>query len=224
MIIKAKYIYQVVQDSVMVILFGALMGFHLWRVSTHEWLGVAFLLIAVKHLVLNTHWFRRLWQGDYDLFRTLKLSINILLAGLLITAIVSGLELSQHLFADLFFHSASDLVRKTHMTSVHWLQLVIAIHLGMHWKMLVGFFAQLWNIAPASLVGRALSLLWLALSAYGVIVFIRREMFAYLAVQLDYAFLDYSEPVSGFYLDYLAVTVLFAYTTRFLLWLCLFRN
>jgi hypothetical protein len=94
----------------------------------------------------------------------------------------------------------------------------------MHWKMLVIFFAQLRNIAQASLVGRALSLLWLALSAYGVIVFIRREMFAYLAVQLDYAFLDYSEPVSGFYLDYLAVTVLFAYTTRFLLWLCLFRN
>lgn len=224
MIIKRKYIYQVVQDSVMVILLGALMGFHLWQVSTHEWLGSVFLLIAVKHLALNTHWFRRLWQGKYDLFRGLKLVVNILLAGLLIMTIVSGVELSQHLFADFFFHNASDVVRKTHMTSVHWLQIIIAIHLGMHWEMLAGFFAQLWNIAQASLVSRTLSFLWLALLVYGAIVFIRREMFAYLAVQMDYALLDYGEPVAGFYLDYLAVTILFAYATRFLLWLFLFRN
>ena len=208
----------------MVILFGALMGFHLWQVSTHEWLGIAFLLIAVKHLVLNTHWFKRLWLGDYDLFRALKLAINIVLAGLLITAIVSGVVLSQHIFADLFFHNASDMVRKTHMTSVHWLQIVIAVHLGMNWKMLARFFSQLWYIAERSLMGHSFSLLWLALSGYGLSVFIKRDIFSYLLVQVDYAFLDYGEPVSGFYLDYLAVTILFAYATRFSLWLFLFRN
>ncbi|PWI33474.1 hypothetical protein DI392_11275 [Vibrio albus] len=221
---KLKYIYQVAQDSVMVILFGALMGFHLWQESTHEWLGLAFLLIVFKHLVLNNHWFQRLWLGDYDLFRALKLAINIVLAGLLITAIVSGVVLSQHIFADFFFHNASDMVRKTHMTSVHWLQIIMAVHLGMHWKMLARFFSQLWHISENSRIAKFGSFLSLMLSVYGVSIFIQRDMSAYLLLQVDYAFFDFEQSVAGFYFDYIAVTILFAYTTRFFLWLFLFRN
>lgn len=208
----------------MVILLGGLMGFHLWEVNIHEWLGVIFLLIAIKHLVLNTHWFKRIKQGQYDWFRALKLAINIILAGLLITAIASGVIMSQHLFAEWPIHSATDLVRKTHMTSVHWLQIIIAIHLGMHWKMLAVFFAQLWHIADRSLFARICSLVSLLLGVYGVSVFIEKNLGDYLFIQVDYAFFDFDESLFGFYFDYIAVTILFAYTTRFLLWLCLFRE
>jgi hypothetical protein len=224
MVIKRKYIYQVIQDGGMVILLGALMGFHLWQESAHEWLGVAFLLIVLKHLLLNIHWFRKIRLGDYDLFRSLKLIINLILAGLLIAAIVSGLMLSQHLFPDLSIHNSSDVMRITHMTSVHWLQIAIAIHLGMHWKMLSRFFLQLWSIVEKSLMVKICTLLSILFSIYGLNVFTARNMGDYLLLQVDYAFFDYDESVAVFYFDYIAVTILFAYAVRFLLWFLFFKN
>lgn len=61
---KAKYIFQVVQDMVMMIILLSLMGFHLWGESIHEWLGIAFLLIVLLHNGLNIHWIRKLAQEN----------------------------------------------------------------------------------------------------------------------------------------------------------------
>ena len=49
-------------------------------------------------------------------------------------------------------------------------------------------------------------------------------MSAYLLIQVDFAFLDFAESKIMFYLDYLAITISFAYLTRFLLWFLLFRR
>ncbi len=136
---KAKYIFQVVQDMVMMIILLSLMGFHLWGESIHEWLGIAFLLIVLLHNGLNIHWIRKLAQGEYSAFRIVQVTVNIILALLFLFAIISGLMLSKHVLPDLPIHRSSDFVRKIHMTSVHWGQIFIAVHLGMHWKMLANF-------------------------------------------------------------------------------------
>lgn len=223
--VKPKYLYQVVQDSVMTILLVSLMGFHLWGEVIHEWLGIAFLLLVLQHNLLNTYWFKAIFQGASDSFRMLKLTSNALLFGLLIAAIISGVMLSQYVMPDLIIHNASDLVRKTHMTSVHWLQIIIAVHLGIHWKMLANFLAQLCHIRSDSLLAtQLLPGIYLALSFYGLYVFIVREMLPYLLLQVDYAFFNFEEPKLLFYFDYLTVIILFAYATRFLLWWLLFRR
>lgn len=77
---KAKYIFQVVQDMVMMIILLSLMGFHLWGESIHEWLGIAFLLIVLLHNGLNIHWIRKLAQGEYSAFRIVQVTVNIILA------------------------------------------------------------------------------------------------------------------------------------------------
>jgi len=118
----------------MLIMLLSLMGFHLWGEPIHEWLGIAFLCIILLHNGLNTHWFRKMFLGEYPVFRIIQLAMNLVLILLLLCAIVSGLMLSRHALPNVPIHSATDLVRKIHMTSVHWGQVLIAIHLGMHWK------------------------------------------------------------------------------------------
>lgn len=109
---KAKYIFQVVQDMVMMIILLSLMGFHLWGESIHEWLGIAFLLIVLLHNGLNIHWIRKLAQGEYSAFRIVQVTVNIILALLFLFAIISGLMLSKHVLPDLPIHRSSDFVRK----------------------------------------------------------------------------------------------------------------
>ncbi|WP_114194440.1 DUF4405 domain-containing protein [Edaphovirga cremea] len=222
---KAKYKLQVVQDTVMMIILLSLMGFHLWGESTHEWLGIAFLLFILLHNGLNFQWFRKLSQGEYSAFRLMQVTVNLLLILLLSSAIISGLMLSKHVLPDLPIHSSSDVVRKIHMTSVHWGQIIIAVHLGMHWKMLANFFCKVWNISPYSLLAtRLMPAFFLSIAVYGLHVFIHRNLLPYLLIQVDFAFFDFEESKKLFYLDFFAVTILFAYLTRLSLWLFLFRN
>ncbi|MCL6333524.1 DUF4405 domain-containing protein [Pectobacterium carotovorum subsp. carotovorum] len=222
---KAKYKFQVIQDTLMLIILLSLMGFHLWDENIHEWLGVIFFFIILLHNGLNTHWFKKLTQGEYSAFRILQVATNMLLMITLLAAIVSGILLSRHVFPDLPIHSTSDFVRKIHMTSVHWVQVIIALHLGLHWKMLANFFCKIWNILPTSLFAtKIMPLIFIMTSLYGLHVFIHRDMLPYLLIQVDFAFFDFEESKSLFYWDFFAVIIFFSYLTRYLSWLLFFRR
>lgn len=221
---RAKYKFQVVQDTCLLIILLSLMGFHLWGDIIHEWLGVTFLTIIILHCTLNTHWFTRIRQGEYPPLRKVQLSINALLLLVLLTALTSGIVLSRHLFYAFPFHHASDVVRKIHMTSVHWLQIVAAVHLGLHWKMLASFFCTVMHINPGSFfASRLMPALFLVISGYGVSVFIAQNLLAYLAGQVDFSFFAYENAGTLFYVDYLCVVVAMAWIMRVLMWALFFR-
>lgn len=200
----------------MMIILLSLMGFHLWGESIHEWLGMAFLMFLLLHNGLNINWFRKLVQGRYSAFSFMQVSVNLLLVLLLLSAIISGLMLSKHLLPDLPIHSSSDLVRKVHMTSVHWGQIIIAVHLGMHWKMLANFFAKVWNISPLSFLStRLMPAIFFSITVYGLHAFICRNLLPYLLLQVDFAFFNFEESTVFFYFDFFAITILFASLMRF---------
>ncbi|MBK5072662.1 DUF4405 domain-containing protein [Budviciaceae bacterium CWB-B4] len=222
---RRKYQCQVLSDVVMLFILLSLMGFHLWSEYIHEWLGTILFLMVMLHVGLNTHWLQKLFQGEYCAFRLLQLSINALLLLLFLSAVISGVMLSRHLLPDLVIHSSSDLVRKVHMASVHWLQIIIALHLGIHWRMLANFFCKIWHISPVSvLITRILPLIFSAIAVYGIYAFIQRERLPYLLFQVDFAFFDFDESMFLFYWDFFAITLSGAYLSQILIWLMTFRQ
>lgn len=203
---RAKYKFQVWQDTALTLMLFSLMGFHLWGETIHEWLGVALLVTLLLHNGLNTHWFARLGREPITPFRASQIIINLLLGGLMLAALISGLMLSRHVVPDLWIHSTADWVRKVHMTAVHWGFIVVAVHLGMHWKMLGHFFCQVWRIAPGGWLAKYLMPLTFSLiTLWGIYAFFAREMLPYLLIAVDFAFFDYGEPWWHFYGDHLAV-------------------
>ena len=66
--------------------------------------------------------------------------------------------------------------------------------------------------------GRAivLFLAGLVIAAYGLAVFLRRELPSYMLLQNEFVFLDYDEPKLLFYLDYLAMMGLFVFIAHYL--------
>ncbi len=209
----------------MLLILLSLMGYHLWGEYIHEIFGVAFLSITLLHIGLNRHWFKGLLQGEYPTFRCLQVLLNLLLFLVFFCAIVSGLMLSQHLLPNLSIHNGSDFVRKIHMLSVHWGQILIALHLGLHWKMLSNFFIKIWNISPKSLlVTRVISIFWVFFSGYGLYSLIHRNLFSYLFMQVDFSFFNFDESKFIFYIDYSSIIIFLAYLTSHLLWLFMFRN
>ncbi|WP_277206043.1 DUF4405 domain-containing protein [Vibrio misgurnus] len=217
-----KYLLQVIQDIFLLLLAGALFGFHLWGEIWHEWLAILFFSLIMLHCLLNWHWFKNAAKRNGDLFLRLRSCSTFALILGLIIAVASGLMLSQYLVPNVFFHNASNLIRKIHMTSVYWMQILLAVHLGMHWKMLSKFFSGILNIPLNSLFARRLMpTLFVVITGYGCHQLIARQIHHYLLMQVNYSFFDFDESKWIFYLDFLSIIIAVAYLTRILIGLVL---
>lgn len=98
---------------------------------------------CLEYLVAKNAVFSQTNPTPYSL---LQYSINFTTFLLFFTACISGIMLSKHLLAEMQFHSTSDLIRKIHMTSTHWLQIMIGVHLGLHWKAITNLLANAYRL------------------------------------------------------------------------------
>lgn len=212
-------------DALMALLLLLLMGFHLHSEILHEWFGIVFTLMIFLHLYLNRHRFWSLPPKIPSRMLIIKRIINIVTLVVILTAIVSGGVLSRYVLVDLPFHSPETWVRKTHMTAVHWGMLVLAIHIGLHWKMLARFFCQIMHIPENSrLAGVIMPAIFSIIALNGLYWFIKRDYLSYLLIQVDFSFFDYDESPLFYYSSYLSIVILFSLVTRVLLWLFVFRS
>lgn len=222
---KKKYLFQLVQDLVMTTLLLSLFGYHLYGEVMHEWLGLIFLALIVSHLSLNTWWLKKIFLGSYNAYRILQSAVNFTIFLLFLTACISGIMLSKHLLVEMPFHSTTDLMRKIHMTSTHWLQILVGVHLGLHWKAITNLFAYNYRLDLYHWLARkVLSTCWLILAVYGIFAFTQRDLLPYLLMRVDFAYFNYDESKSVFYFDFFAVLITVAYSTRFFIWFFLFRK
>lgn len=221
---KKKYLFQLVQDMVMTAVLLSLFGYHLFEEVTHEWLGLGLLCLVILHITLNTWWLKKLFTGQYSGYRVFQTAVNFVTFLLFLTACISGILLSKHVFAEMPFHSTTDLMRKIHMTASHWLQIAIGVHLGLHWKALINLFAGNDRFNTPHPVSYVLSVLWLIIGAYGISAFFVRDLPPYLFFGVDFAFFDHNESKIGFYFDYFAILIAVAYATRIAVWALFFRT
>ncbi|MDG2941612.1 DUF4405 domain-containing protein [Exercitatus varius] len=222
---KKKYLFQLAQDLVLTAILLSLFGYHLYEEITHEWLGLVFSALIISHLSLNTWWLKKIFSGSYNNYRILQSAVNLATFLLFLTACISGIMLSKHLFAEMPFHSTTDFMRKIHMTSTHWLQILVGVHLGLHWKAITNLLANGYRLDLEHWLARWLiPACWLIIAAYGIFVFVQRELLPYLLLQVDFAYFNYDEPQAVFYFDFFVILIAVAYSTRFLVWLILFRK
>lgn len=133
----------------------------------------------------------------------------------MIGLMVSGIILSNHVFAFLNIHGGMSFARLLHMAASHWGFVLMALHLGMHWGMFMGVAKKALNLRKFSRVRKILlPTLGAGIAVYGLIVFIQRDLLTYMLVRTQFVFLDFGESIPLFYLDYLAMMgtfIFFAY-------------
>ena len=127
----------------------------------------------------------------------LKVGIDILMT----------LLLSNHVFAFLNIHGGLSFARLLHMASSYWGFVLMSLHLGLHWGMLFGMIrrAGKGRKEASGAVKIFLSILGTVIAAYGLTVFIRRDLLTYMLMRTQFVFLDFNEPVPLFYIDYLSM-------------------
>ncbi len=203
---KPRAALKIAIDLLMTLGLLFLMGYQLWGDAAHEWAGSGMFLLFIAHHILNGAWYHSLFRGKYSPARIFQLIVDLLVFLAMVGLMVSGILLSNHVFAFLNIQGGLSFARLLHMAASHWGFVLMALHLGLHWGMFLGLAGKALNFQKPSRVRQVLlPILGAGIALYGLTVFFRRDLLTYMLVRTQFVFLDFGEPAPLFYLDYLSM-------------------
>lgn len=203
-------IVKICVDIGMTIALLLLMPYELIGQAAHEWLGIGIFTLFIVHHILNGKWSRKLLKGRYTPLRIWQTILVFLVLASMIGSMVSGTILSRHVLSFLPIDGGRSFARRLHMISAYWGFVLMSLHLGFHWSMIMGMAGKVFQkpCVARRWVGRLLALV---IAGYGVYAFGKREFGNYMLLRNQFVFFDFEEPLLFFYLDYIAIMGLFIF-------------
>ena len=96
------------------------------------------------------------------------------------------------------------------MLASYWGFLLMSIHLGLHWSMILGMVRKMRGEKKTSRAGIfLLRLAAAAISVYGIFAFVKHDLASYLFLKTEFVFFDMSQPLLLFLSEYAAMMGLF---------------
>ncbi len=218
---KPKAIIKIIIDILMTAALLFTSGYQLWGETLHEWVGAGLFVLFITHHILNWNWYKNLFRGRYTSMRIFQLVVDLLVLGVMLIQMYSGIVLSRYVFNFLPIESGLALARRLHILGAYWGVLLMSLHLGLHWNMILGMVRRGMRIKSASKIRTAICVcMGIFIAGYGGFVFVKRDFMTYIFLKSEFVFLDYSEPAVLFYMDYLAVMGLCIFVSHYISKLC----
>jgi hypothetical protein len=194
--VKAGQKVHIIVDILMIALLSLLMLYSLVGEALHEWMGIIMSLLFILHNICNWRWYKSLVKGKYSALRTLLTVINILLVIIMVSLPISGIMMSRHIFVFFDLSSGMAMARTVHLLASHWGLVLMSLHLGLHWNRIMGVTKKMLHIKQPS-IGRTILLRMIALHlcVYGIYAFVDLQFGAYLFLNNQFVFFDFSKPL-----------------------------
>ncbi|HWR07552.1 DUF4405 domain-containing protein [Sporomusa sp.] len=192
-------------DLIMTVLILVAMASRLTGTTIHELLGITLFIVFIIHNILNWGWYKALLKGKYNTLRFFHTVINLLLLATMLALLISGVMLSRTVFVFMDLNGGL-FARKLHMLFTYWGFILMSVHLGMHWGMIMDAVRKMAKITSANR-NRTLALQTMAvlLATYGVYASFSREIGAKLILYYTFDFWNYDQSPVIFFIDYLSI-------------------
>ncbi len=208
---KPKVICKTGVDLFMTILLLLLMARQITGDVAHEWLGAGMFALWIGHHVLNMKWYGHIGKGKYTPFRRIQLAVNGFLLLAMMGSMISGVILSREVFRFLPVSGGIALARPLHILSAYWGFVLMALHLGLHWNVILGRIRKAAGPVSSSKVKMALRIAGGAVALYGIYGFVKNQFFDYLFLRSSFVFFDFEQPLFFFFTEYMAIMELFVF-------------
>ena len=201
---KARMIVNIAMTVVLL----CLMAYTLVGETAHEVWGTVMFILFIIHHILNRKWFGAVTKGRYNSFRVLQTTLVFLMILSVLASVVSGIMLSNKLYTFLPRISGMSIARSVHMVCAYLNFILMSLHLGLHWNAMMsamikkrGNGSKVWILRIAAF----------GVAIYGIYAFVNRQIGEYLFLRTHFLFLDPSEPLILFFIDYVAIMGLFVF-------------
>lgn len=209
-------VLKIIVDIAMTAALLLLMAFELVGRQAHEWIGIAMFVLFVVHHILNRKWTGHLLRGKYPPIRILQMILAVLILICMMSSMVSGIVLSEYVFEAFSIRGGWSWVRILHMLEAYWGFVLMSLHVGIHWNMMLGIAGKASGKRSRKEAARPKACgTWIArlagvlIAGYGIYAFGKRQIGMYLLLESEFVFFNFEEPRVYFFIDYLAVMGLF---------------
>ena len=212
---KKRMICKIVVDMMMTVLLLFLMARQLTGDFAHEWLGAGMLLLWIAHHILNRGWYSHLFKGKYTPMRIFQTVTNFAVLLSMFGLMVSGVILSREVFAFLPISGGIALARPLHVLSAFWGFVLMALHLGQHWNMILGMVRKAAGPVSSKPLRILLHIAAASVAGYGLYAFLKNQFLSYMFLTSSFVFFDFERPVLLFFTEYIAIMGLFIFLAQY---------
>lgn len=210
-----KFICKIIIDMLMTILLLFLMARQITGDLAHEWLGAGMFILWIVHHILNRNWYSHLFKGKYTPVRILQTITNIAVCFSMLGLMVSGIILSRKVFAFLPIKGGIALARPLHVLSAFWGFVLMALHLGLHWNMILGMVRKTAGSVFSKKMGITLRIAAVLIAGYGVYAFLKNQFLSYMFLTSSFVYFDFEKSVLLFFMEYIAIMGLFIFLAHY---------
>ncbi len=180
------------------------------------------LILWIVHHILNRSWYSHLFKGKYTPARILQTVTNFVVLLSMLGLMVSGIILSREVFAFLPISGGIALARPLHVLSAFWGFVLMALHLGLHWNMILGMVRKATGSASSRSLRVFLRIAAALIAGYGLYALLKNQFLSYMFLTSSFVFFDFERSVLLFFTEYIAIMGLFVffghYLSAFLKW------
>jgi hypothetical protein len=177
---------------------------------THELIGTAMFLLVIVHNVFNRWWYGTIRKGRRAPRGLMTTVLNLSLLAVMLTLLITSLMISRDVFGFLALDGGFT-VREIHKLASYWAMIIVSIHLGLHWSMVMGAVRRALGVAKGNR-GRTLALRVIAAAvvACGVDSSFEMTIGSKLVLQPTLDMWDFEASTLGFFAHYASIIGLYA--------------
>lgn len=197
---------KIIIDFLMTILLILLMAFQITGQEFHEWFGSGMLVLFLAHNVLNYKWYKNILKGRYSPVRVLQSVVNLAVLLSMLCLAYSGIVMSNYVFGFVSISGQMALARQMHMAASYWGFVLMSVHLGFHWNMMVGMAGKIVRDRkiPKS-ISWILRIIAVVIAGYGAVCFYKADIVSYMFLKNQFAFFDFEMTAASVFSEYIAM-------------------
>jgi Domain of unknown function (DUF4405) len=194
-----------------------LVGLAYWWLGNivHEFVGTAMFLLLILHNIFNRRWYGSIARTQREPRSLFNIGVTFALLSVMLSLLVTSVLISKALVEFLPAWGGFT-VRQIHTLAAYWALIIVAIHLGLRWPMLMGIARNLLGIKKPTIVRTiALRLATLAIATHGIWSANVLGLGTKLSMQMTLDWWNFEESVAGFFVHCLAVAGLAIAATNY---------
>jgi hypothetical protein len=194
-----------------------LLGLAYWWLgnTVHELIGTGMFLLVIVHNVFNRRWYGRLSRTRREARGLIDIGLTLLLLIAMLALLVTSVLISHALSGSISAYGGFT-VRQIHTLAAYWVLVLVSIHLGLRWPMIMGAARNLFGIArPSGLRTLVLRVAAVAIAIHGVWSSFELGVGTRLAMRVTLDWWNFEESVAAFFLHCVAIAGLYMVPTYY---------
>ena len=153
-------------------------------------------------------------KGKYSLLWVTQVIINFSVLASMLCLEFSGIVMSRHVFAEFPIHGPMAAARTMHLAASYWGFVLMSIHLGFHWSMILGMFGRLWDGKKMPVVSVWLMhLIAVFIAGYGAYCFHKENIVSYMFLKQEFVFFDFEQSAVYVFAEYISMMGFWGYVS-----------